>query len=166
MVWDCSSLLLAQRACTLETGEGVAEGKPPRRAGGWLGRSPNFDRASGRALARVQNICSTGSRPVCLPDLALRPPPVSLARRLRPYNCNCEELPSGQNKNGGLVGVCAHSPDAVRTRGQEFSGAGPLALSALRLTTLAKTQGGASRRPSVLASWAHLYVLLVLYVVV
>ena len=48
--------------------------------------------------------------------------------------------------------MCAHFPDDVRTRGQEYPGAGALALSALRLTALAKTQGGASQRPSVLAA--------------
>ena len=47
--------------------------------------------------------------------------------------------------------MCAHRPDDVRTRGQECPGAVALALSALRLTTLAKTQGGASQRPSALA---------------
>ena len=55
------------------------------------------------------------------------------------------------SKHGGLDGVCAHGPDDVRTRGQEYPGAVALALSVLRLTTLAKTQGGASQRPSVLA---------------
>ena len=47
--------------------------------------------------------------------------------------------------------MCAHCPDDVRTRGQECPGAASLALSTLRLTTLAKTQGGASQRPSALA---------------
>ena len=47
--------------------------------------------------------------------------------------------------------MCAHLPDDVRTRGQDCPGAASLALSALRLTTLAKTQGGASQRPSALA---------------
>ena len=55
------------------------------------------------------------------------------------------------SKHGGFGGVCAHCPGDVRTRGQECPGAASLALSALRLTTLAKTQGGASQRPSVLA---------------
>ena len=51
-----------------------------------------------------------------------------------------------------MGGVCAHFPDDVRARGQGFPGAVALALSALRLTTLAKMQGGgASQRPSVLA---------------
>ena len=50
-----------------------------------------------------------------------------------------------------MGGVCAHFPDDVRTRGQECPGAEALALSTLRLTTLAKTQGGASQRPSALA---------------
>ena len=50
-----------------------------------------------------------------------------------------------------MGGLCAHCPDDVRTRGQECPGAEALALSTLRLTTLAKTQGGASQRPSVLA---------------
>ena len=47
----------------------------------------------------------------------------------------------------GLVGVCAHHPDAVPTRGLECSGAGAARLSALRLATLADKapQGGASR---------------------
>ena len=58
---------------------------------------------------------------------------------------------AGSKQHGGLVGVCAHFPGAVQTRGKEFPGAASLALRALRLTTLAKTQGGASRRPSVLA---------------
>ena len=57
----------------------------------------------------------------------------------------------GRVKARGLGGVCAHLSEAVRTRGQECPGAVALALSALRLTTLAKTQGGASQRPSVLA---------------
>ena len=47
--------------------------------------------------------------------------------------------------------MCAHCPDDVRTRGQDCPGAAALALSALRLTTLAKTQGGAPQRPSALA---------------
>ena len=47
--------------------------------------------------------------------------------------------------------MCAHRPDDVRTRGQDCPGAEALALSALRLTTLAKTQGEASQRPSALA---------------
>ena len=57
------------------------------------------------------------------------------------------------SKHGGLVGVCAHFPDAVRTRGKKFPGAEAPTLSALRLTTLADKapQGGASRLPSVLA---------------
>ena len=56
----------------------------------------------------------------------------------------------GQSTEGWAV--CAHiCPEAVRTRGQECPGAASLALSTLRLTTLAKTQGGASQRPSVLA---------------
>ena len=50
-----------------------------------------------------------------------------------------------------LAGVCEHCPGAVRTRGGGFPGAASLTLSTIRLTTLAKTQGGASRRPSVLA---------------
>ena len=55
-------------------------------------------------------------------------------------------------KARGLGGVCEHLSEAVRTRGQGFPGAASLALSTLRLTTLAKTQGGgASQRPSVLA---------------
>ena len=40
-------------------------------------------------------------------------------------------------KHDGLIVVCAHRPDAVRTRGQEFSEAVTLMLSALRLTALA-----------------------------
>ena len=57
------------------------------------------------------------------------------------------------SKHGGLVGVCAYCPDAVRIRGQEYSEAASLTLSTLRLPTLADKaqQGGASRRPSVLA---------------
>ena len=55
------------------------------------------------------------------------------------------------SKHGGMGDVCAHGPDDVRTRGQEFPGAVALALSTLWLTTLAKMQGGASQRPSVLA---------------
>ena len=55
------------------------------------------------------------------------------------------------SKHGGMGIVCAHCPDDVRTRGQECPGAEALALSTLRLTALAKTQGGASQRPSVLA---------------
>ena len=47
--------------------------------------------------------------------------------------------------------MCAHRPDDVRTRGQDRPGAVALALSALRLTTLAETQGEASQRPSALA---------------
>ena len=57
----------------------------------------------------------------------------------------------GRVKARGLGGVCAHLSEAVRTRGQDCPGAASLALSALRLTTLAKTQGGASQRPSALA---------------
>ena len=50
------------------------------------------------------------------------------------------------------AGRCVRtSSEAVRTRGQDCPGAASLALSALRLTTLAKTQGGASQRPSALA---------------
>ena len=65
--------------------------------------------------------------------------------------CSQPATPPGRVKARGLVGVCAHLSEAVRTRGQGFPGAVALALSALRLTTLAKTQGGASQRPSVLA---------------
>ena len=61
---------------------------------------------------------------------------------------------TGPGQSTAGWGVCAHIapvPCAVRTRGQKWPGAASLALSALRLTTLAKTQGGASQRPSVLA---------------
>ena len=43
------------------------------------------------------------------------------------------------SKHGGMGGLCAYCPDDVRTRGQECPGAASLALSTLRLTTLAKT---------------------------
>ena len=58
---------------------------------------------------------------------------------------------TGPGQSTGVGGCVRTSSEAVRTRGQEFPGAVALALSALRLTTLAKTQGGASQRPSALA---------------
>ena len=63
---------------------------------------------------------------------------------------NTPHQAGSKHEGRGLGGVCAHLPKAVRTRGQEFSGAGSITLSALRLTTLADKapQGGASRRPS------------------
>ena len=48
--------------------------------------------------------------------------------------------------------MCAHiSPMTCEPAGRNSRGLSALALSTLRLTTLAKTQGGASQRPSALA---------------
>ena len=48
--------------------------------------------------------------------------------------------------------MCAHIfPKPCEPAGRIFRGLRTLALSALRLTTLAKPQGGASQRPSALA---------------
>ena len=83
--------------------------------------------------------------------------------RRRSVSACSQHATPGRVKARGLVGVCAHLSEAVRTRGQEFPGTASLALSTLRLTTLAKTQGGASQRPSVSScncSWAHVVCLL------
>ena len=54
--------------------------------------------------------------------------------------------------------VCAHIvPMTCEPAGRIVRGLRTLALSTLRLTTLAKTQGGASQRPSALAGPMLLY---------
>ena len=69
--------------------------------------------------------------------------------------CSNTTHEAGSRQARGLGGVCAIFYEAVRTSGKEFPGAASLALRTLRLTTLAKTKGGASQRPSVLAGPAR-----------
>ena len=75
----------------------------------------------------------------------------AVSQALRSVSACSQHATPGRVKARGLVGVYAHLSEAVRTRRRGCPGATSLALSTLRLTTLAKTQGGASQRLSVLA---------------